>query len=490
MTDANDALLSGLKLALDQDPRNVALWIHYADLLATAERRAEAINALRTVLELKADESTILEKLVPLLRQEEQLAEALIRAERLLELNASAVTFAELARIHLARGQREEAVQCYARAREFQGFSDDELEAALQRDATADETKNATNRNSANAEARKSASDGSSDVASSPPNAADGDSEDEFAAAEIAPDGLDPDDWASQFDWGDLRVTFDDVAGLDDVKRQIHLRIIAPFKNKEIYRAFGRQGGGGILLYGPPGCGKTFIARATAGECGARFVSVGIHDIVDKYWGESEKLIHTLFDQARSRPPTVLFFDEFDALGSTRGRTESQFWKTLVDQLLQEMDGIGGRNEGVLVFAATNVPWHVDSAFRRPGRFDRVLFVPPPDSTARHKILEHGCKSLPGGDGIDVSKLAKRTSLMTGADLKALCERASENALERSLETGEVHPVAMKDFERELKRIQSSATDWLSTAKNYAKYSNESGQYDEVADFLRRLKRW
>jgi SpoVK/Ycf46/Vps4 family AAA+-type ATPase len=151
---------------------------------------------------------------------------------------------------------------------------------------------------------------------------------------------------------------------------------------------------------------------------------------------------------------------------------------------------MSGRNEDVLVFAATNVPWNVDAAFRRPGRFDRVLLVPPPDEPARAEILRRHTAKLPGGDRLNVARIAQQTPLMTGADLKALCERASERALARSLETSTVHPVTQEDFERELKAMQSSASEWLATARNYARYSNEGGQYDELVEFLKRVKRW
>ncbi|MBK9385929.1 MAG: ATP-binding protein [Planctomycetes bacterium] len=301
---------------------------------------------------------------------------------------------------------------------------------------------------------------------------------------------MDDAEWAAQFDWGDLRVTFKDVAGLDDVKRQVNLRIIAPFKQPEVYQAFGRKGGGGILLYGPPGCGKTYLARAVAGELGARFVSVSIHDVLDKYWGESQRLIHALFEQARRNAPTVLFFDEFDALGSTRGREEQQYWKTLVDQLLQEMDGVGGRNRDVLMVAATNVPWNVDSAFRRPGRFDRVLLVTPPDKSARTAMLEQNLRTLPGGEALDVRGAVEKTELYSGADLVELANRTTERALERSLESGQIHRVEPKDLERAIASTRASTLEWLAMARNYARYSNEGGQYDELVEYLKRVKKW
>ena len=141
-------------------------------------------------------------------------------------------------------------------------------------------------------------------------------------------------------------------------------------------------------------------------------------------------------------------------------------------------------------FAATNMPWNVDTAFRRPGRFDRVIFVTPPDQKARGQILQKQIEKLPGKENIAVEKLVKKTPLFTGADLKSLCERASENALTKSLESGNIHPVTLNDFLDEIKKMQSSAEEWMSSAKNYARYANESGQYDDLCDFLKRYKKW
>ena len=477
MGERENSLIPALKQALDADPRNGPLWFHYAELLEQAGRVDEAVAAVRTAAELVEDKRSAVVRLIPLLRAAGQLSEAMIRAEMLLESRDDPALRVEYARILKERGDGEAAARHYRDGvRADPSLVDEELERLLDSPAPADV-----------GEGPPLGLDGWSPGSRGAPGTEPRGSEPELA--EIAPK-MDAEGWAAGLDWGDLYVRFQDVAGLADVKNQINLRIIAPFKNPEIYRAFRRSGGGGILLYGPPGCGKTYIARATAGECGARFMAVAIHDIVDKYWGESEKMMHALFDEARHRSPTVLFFDEFDALGSSRGRSESQFWKTLVDQLLQEMDGMSGRNDDVLVFAATNVPWNVDSAFRRPGRFDRILFVPPPDEPARAEILRRHSEKLPGGSSVNVAKLARDTALMTGADLKSLCERASERALARSLETGKVHPVSMEDFERELKQMQTSASEWLSTARNYARYSNEGGQYDELTEFLKKVKRW
>jgi transitional endoplasmic reticulum ATPase len=478
MSDPNP-VLNALKQALEQAPNNGPLWLHYGDLLGQAGRVDEAVTALQTAAEFPAEKPAAIRKVVALLREAGRLAEAVVRAERHLQTADDPALRLEYARVLEARGDVRGAYQQYLQARAADANIDDFTLEAL-REAATDES-----------DAERAPLGLDAWQPEEPPEDAPVEEEErERALAEVNPEPADMSEWAGKLDWGDLYLTFNDVAGLEEVKNQIRLRIIAPFKNPEIYRAFRRTGGGGLLLYGPPGCGKTFIARATAGECGARFMAVGIHEMIDKYWGESEKLMHAVFEEARRRAPTVLFFDEFDALGSSRGRTESQFFKTIVDQLLQEMDGMSGRNDDVLIFAATNVPWNVDPAFRRPGRFDRVIFVPPPDEPARVEILRRHSERLPGGETIDVAALARQTPLMTGADLKSLCERASERSLARSLDTGTIHPVTMEEFERELKQMQTSASEWMATARNYARYSNEGGQYDELTDFLKKNKRW
>ncbi|MGE3166599.1 MAG: AAA family ATPase [Planctomycetota bacterium] len=438
-----DPVLAALRLALETNARQPALWMHYADLLRRAGREAAAIEALRSAEQVGAPADEVGRNLIPLLRQHGHLAEALIRADQILERGDDPEIRAELERILAARRGEAEAPPEAAKEAKNPDSPETRVQTPLGRVAVPIEHDDTTNVS----------------------------------------------EWAKQFDWGDLHTGFADVVGLEDVKRAIRLKIIAPFQKQEIFSAFGRKAGGGILLYGPPGCGKTFLARATAGECQARFVIVGIHDVLDKYYGESEKFVHGLFEEARRRTPTVLFFDEFDALAGGRGGTTSQFYKTLTDQILQEMDGAVASNEGVLVFAATNVPWHIDAAFRRPGRFDRTFFVPPPDEAARGEMLARRLAKLPGAKSLDAKKLIRKTALFTGADLEALCERAAERALERSLETDEVHPVTQADLERELARMTSSAEEWLATARNYASYGNQGGQYDELRDYLRSIKR-
>ncbi|MHB8878932.1 MAG: AAA family ATPase [Myxococcaceae bacterium] len=280
------------------------------------------------------------------------------------------------------------------------------------------------------------------------------------------------------------RLTFTDVGGLDEVKTEIRRRIILPFQKPSLFQKFKKRVGGGILLYGPPGCGKTLLARATAGECNATFLSVSISDILDMYIGESERKLHALFEKARSTVPTVLFFDELEALAAKRQYSREGTSSKLVSQFLSEMDGFSQNNSGVLVLGATNVPWALDPAFRRPGRFDRVVFIPPPDEEARRIILGLLLRDRPAEDGLDVTAAARGTSAFSGADLQNIVETASDLAIERSLDAGTEKPITQADLKAALKQVKPSALEWLTTARNYARYANESGQYDEVLTFL------
>lgn len=283
------------------------------------------------------------------------------------------------------------------------------------------------------------------------------------------------------------RVTFADVGGLDEVKKQIHRRIILPFQKPSLFERFRRKAGGGILLYGPPGCGKTLIARATAGECGAKFYNVAVTDVLDMYIGESERKLHALFEQARRVTPAVVFFDEIEALGGKRQYSREATSSKLVSQFLSELDGFAQNNQRVLIMGATNVPWAVDPAFRRPGRFDRVMFVPPPDRAAREVILEALLKERPTAGKLPVREVADRTPGFSGADLRDLVETAVDEAIEQSIGAGRETPVDAEHLRAALQGAKATTVEWLTTARNYARYSNEGGQYDEVIEFLERF---
>jgi SpoVK/Ycf46/Vps4 family AAA+-type ATPase len=254
-------------------------------------------------------------------------------------------------------------------------------------------------------------------------------------------------------------------------------------KNPELFAAYGKKPGGGVLLYGPPGCGKTLLARATAGEIKAAFFSVGLHHVLDMYIGESEQKLHKIFELARKSAPAVLFFDEIDALAADRRDMRQSAGRGLINQFLEELDGSRTSNEGVLILGATNAPWHVDGAFLRPGRFDRMVFVPPPDLAAREEIARIHARGKPLVD-FDPAALAKKTEGFSGADLMAVFELATEAAITEAMRKGAVVPVSGKMLTAASKEAKPSTRKWFDSARNYALYANQSGFYDDVLRYL------
>lgn len=279
-------------------------------------------------------------------------------------------------------------------------------------------------------------------------------------------------------------ISFKDVGGMEKLKEEIRLKIIYPLTHRELFEAYGKKAGGGILLYGPPGCGKTYLARATAGEVRAFFLAVGIHDVVDMWLGQSEKNLHSIFEQARGHAPCVLFFDEVDALGASRTDMRQSAGRATINQFLSELDGVKGSNDGVLVLGATNAPWHLDPAFRRPGRFDRIIFVPPPDAIARTEILQILCRGKPQKD-VDFERVCSKTDGYSGADLKAIVDLAVEQKLTDAMKTGKPTPLTTRDLQSAAASAKPSTKEWFASARNYALYSNQGGIYDDIIKHLK-----
>ncbi|MEU1737404.1 ATP-binding protein [Streptosporangium sp. NPDC020145] len=284
------------------------------------------------------------------------------------------------------------------------------------------------------------------------------------------------------------RFTFADVAGMEAVKETLRLKLLLPVQQPELFAAFGKRAGGGVLLYGPPGAGKTHLARAAAGELGAAFVSVGLADILDMYIGSSERNLRAVFEMARRNRPCVLFFDEVDALAARRSDMRQAHNRQIVNQFLAELDGVDdGANEGVLVLAATNAPWYVDVAFRRPGRFDQLVFVPPPDPAARAAILRIMCRDKPLAE-MDFDAVARITDNFTGADLKGVVDRAVEAKLQQSISAGRMIPLVTADLVTAVGQVRPTAVrEWLTTARNYVLHANESGAWDELMPWIKRI---
>ena len=289
------------------------------------------------------------------------------------------------------------------------------------------------------------------------------------------------------FDVESSAIRLADVGGMVEVKKRLEMAFLAPMRNEKLRTLFGKSLRGGLLLYGPPGCGKTFLARAVAGEMGARFISISIVDVLNMWIGQSERNLHDIFLAARANAPCVIFLDEVDALGHKRSQMHSTSMRTLGNQLLAELDGMEGGNEGVFVLAATNAPWDVDPALRRPGRLDRTVLVAPPDGPARAAILEYHLRQRPIAS-VDLDRLVKATEHFSGADLAHLCETASEYAMQDSIARDEVRMIEQRDFEAALREVKPSTKTWLITARNVATFANEGGTYDELAKYLKQRK--
>ena len=294
-------------------------------------------------------------------------------------------------------------------------------------------------------------------------------------------------DEARAYDAEHTGLTLADVAGLDEVKKRLEAAFLAPMRNPELRKLYGKSLRGGLLLYGPPGCGKTFIARAVAGELGARFITVSFADLIDMFVGRSERNIHELFEVARRNAPCVVFLDEVDAIGQKRSQLRNTPMRSAVNQLLLELDDVSSDNTGVFLLAATNHPWDVDSALRRPGRFDRTLLVLPPDGPAREGVFRYHLRDRPVA-GIDLGKLSRLTDGYSGADIAHVCETAAERALLDSVARGEPRLIDQADLEAAVGEVRPSLGTWFETARNVALFANEGGAYDDLVTYLRKRR--
>jgi transitional endoplasmic reticulum ATPase len=254
------------------------------------------------------------------------------------------------------------------------------------------------------------------------------------------------------------KIRFDDIAGLDDVKEQIRIKMIFPFTFPDKAKKYKVKTGGGILLYGPPGTGKTMIAKAVAGELDATFFAIAPSEILNKWVGESEKNIRKLFETARNCPKAVVFIDEVESLIPKRRDSEAgSVMSRVVPQILSELDGFEAREgQNVMFMGATNEPWNIDYAMLRPGRLDEKVYVGLPERAARKRILELNLKDIPLCEDVDQEKLADRLEGYSGADIAYLCRKVAEQTFLESVELAHERPIAEADFERVLKTLRPS----------------------------------
>jgi transitional endoplasmic reticulum ATPase len=477
MAGGESEALSDLREAVRISPKNAPLRRALADALLGAHQAAEAEAEYRQGLGLAPDHTGLKFGLARAFYAQKKNGMALVMCEDLAKAaDCPAKVHALYARVLAAMGEISAAAEQY-----FAGVAKDQRTADPTFASQLGQVVGSPDPNRESAAPDVSSADGGeadsyARTGEEPPNV--GQAKPETLRA----DGAEPPPPISSAEFDRRRTTFADVGGLDELKEEIRLKIIYPLTHSDLYKAYGKAGGGGILLYGPPGCGKTHIARATAGEIQAEFLSVGINDVLDMWLGQSERKLHDIFEQARRRRPCVLFFDEVDALGASRSDMRHSASRHLINQFLSELDGVTTSNEGVLVLGATNAPWHLDNAFRRPGRFDRVLFVPPPDPPARAAILRLHLKGKPA-DGVDVDQIAGKTRGFSGADLRAVIDGAVEAKLRQAMKSGVPTPLRTKDLAASVSVAHATTAEWFATARNYALYANQGGQYDAVLKY-------
>lgn len=444
-----DDSVRALRTALEHSPDNIPLRKHLAETLLGSGRAGEAEDEFRQALSRDRDNVELKLGLARAFHQQGKISHAMVIIEELIaQRDTPAAAYLLHARLLVEQGEIEFAISEYRQAvREDESLRDDALAAALGIDAS---------ESSAVVDGRVRA-------------AWESDDDDDSSVA-------------SSFERP--AISFANVGGMDALKEEIRMKIIYPLQHREMFASFGKTIGGGILMYGPPGCGKTHIARATAGEINAGFVCIGINDVLDMWIGNSEKKLHELFEYARAHQPCVLFFDEVDALGASRADMKTSGVRHLVNQFLAELDGAKSSNDGVLILAATNAPWHLDSAFRRPGRFDRILFVPPPDEPARADILRLQLAGKPVQD-IDHLQVARKTKDFSGADLKAVVDQTIERKLREAMQTGRPSPITTRELIAAAGSLRPSTKEWFASARNYALYSNQGGLYDDILKYLK-----
>ena len=484
MGEISEEIVASLQRAVAANPQDTALRLHLADLLLGAGRAVEALGEVNAVLTADPGNAaglTLLSRTAAALNPAGQTPAALPHAEvpnqDPAEPAATQSAETEPAATEPAVTQPAETEPAETEPAELEPV---ELEPAQTDPEEADPADPETGKAAAAADAAFDWTRAEAEVGTELPPP--------FVESELR---IGASDTASvpPLEPAGPPVTLADVGGLEAVKHRLHESFLQPMRHADVAKAFGKSLRGGLLLYGPPGCGKTFLARAVAGELGASFINVTMTDVLDSYVGRTEQNLHEVFMEARRKSPAVLFLDEVDALGMRRSSLGggSAWLRQMVNQLLIEMDSTAGTNDGLYVLAATNHPWDLDEALLRPGRLDRMVLVIPPDAAARDAILRYHLTNRPIA-GIDIPAIVQRTDGFSGADLEHVCVTAAEKAMTDSISSGELQPINMAHMQMALGEITASTGAWLEQSRNVVRFANRDGRYNDLSDYLRSRK--
>lgn len=467
--------LSAIRDALAKSPSNPSLLLLLGHACVEELQLEEAIEMYERVLDIDPDQVEAQLGIARAMLIRGDSSSAAVRVERVLQMEEeSAPAHLLMSRILLAEGDRNRALDHFEKAiRIDAAVSDVGLEQELGRSA-------ADVRKSVASSLQSDSPFASSDVLP-PLNDLGSDAGDDFIDDPF--DDWRPETFFTPADTERTKVNFDSVGGMEELKEEIRLKIIYPLQHPDLYKAYGRKAGGGILIFGPPGCGKTLMLRAVAGEVGCNYFAIGLHEIFDPYFGSSERNLHQIFETARSNSPCVLVFDELDSLAVDRRNVRETPIRNLVNQFLAELDGLRADQSRILVIGATNSPWNLDPAFRRPGRFDQTIFVPPPDKPARAQIIELLAKDKPIAN-LDVQTLVKLTKGFTGADLKYVFDRAAELALSEAVHTNRPVPISMELLSDIARNYHPATDDWFEGARPHIQQSAQDALYTDVRKFL------
>lgn len=455
--------LKAFQDALRQSPENVPLLLLYGRACLEELQMEDAVAAYEKAVELEPRHTDAQLGLARALILSGDASKAAVRAELVLQQDPQcAAAHLMLSRVHLAEGDKVRARLHFNKAAQLDASVADiglEKDLGLSLLDARRAQQGGTGNEGATGNSANSQESGGSQLSGNSAESAAGEGDEDFFMDEP------PYDWRPETFWmlGDPerdRVTFDDVGGLESVKEEIRRKIVYPLQQPELHRAYGRPVGGAMLLYGPPGCGKTLLLRAVAGEAQCNYLAVGLHEIFDPYFGSTERNLHQMFETARLNAPCVLVLDGLDSLAQDRRQVRESQLRNVVNQLLHEMDALRSGGQRVLVLAATSQPWTLDPALCRPGRFEQSLFIPPPDKATRAEILQRLLAQKPVGR-VNMKALVEATEGFSGADLHWVLDRAAELALGQAMAKGHPLPIAGSLLIEVAKAHEPTTRDWF-----------------------------